>query len=217
MVAGREVARLAAAVALAGLCALCPAARAAEREVVLVLFPGCHESASSADWKVLRDALPAHFTAVTPELPKIEAEGDNTAWMAAWRRHGAETVDRAFAEARRKKPGAFLVAGGAGCGGFFALMGAERHDVDAVITLSGLSDEAQRKRLTQRRTPVLGLASKDDGQVPSRVELIVRRGGPGSLFQEYPGKAHGTAILEGAPERARSIVRWVQARSAPPR
>ena len=203
--------------ALLGLAALGAAARAAEREVVLILFHGCHEGASSADWKILSYALPAGFTAITPELPKIEAEGDNTAWMAARRQHGAATVDRAFAEARRTKPTAFLVAGGAGCGGFFALMGAERHDVDAVLTLSGLSDSAQRKHLTQRRTPVLGIASKDDGQVPARVEAIVRSGGPGSVFQEYAGKAHGTELLTGEPGRTRAIVSWLQARVANPK
>ena len=206
-----KVGRLA-AVALASLAAAGAAARAAEREVVIVLFHGCHEGASSADWKPLRNVLPAGLTAITPELPKIEAEGDNTAWMAAWREHGTATVDRAFAEARRQSPKAFFVAGGAGCGGFFALLGAERHDVDAVVTLSGLSDEAQRKRLQARRTPVLGMASEDDGQVPARVEEIVRWGGPGSLVHLFPGKAHGTAILVGAPDRARTIVKWVRAR-----
>jgi hypothetical protein len=211
VVARGKVGRLA-AIALAGLAAAGSAARAAEREVVLVLFHGCHEGASSADWKPFRDTLPPGFRAVTPELPKIETEGDNTVWMAAWRKHGAASVDRAFAEAREQSPKAFLVAGGAGCGGFFALLGAERHDVDAVLTLSGLSDEAQRKRLAARRTPVFGVASKDDGGVPARVEEIVRWGGPGSLFHLYPGKSHGTAILSGAPDRARTIVKWVQAR-----
>jgi dienelactone hydrolase len=216
VVARGKVGRLA-AIALAGLAAAGSPARAAEREVVLVLFHGCHEGASSADWKSLRKALPENFTAVTPELPKIEADGDNTVWMAAWRKHGVATVDRAFADARKRDPKAFLVAGGAGCGGFFALMGAERHDVDAFFTLSGLSDEAQRKHLMQRRTPVLGVASKEDGQVPARVEEIVRRGGPGSLFHSYPGKAHGTAILDGEPARAKAIVSWIRLRAQTPR
>ena len=193
------------------------AAEQSARETVVILFPGCHEGASSRDWKPLQNVLPAGFTVVTPELPRIEADGDNTVWMAAWRKEGAATVDRAFAEARKRSPKAFLVAGGAGCGGFFALLTAERHDVDAVVTLSGLSDEAQRKRLRGRRTPVLGLASADDGAVPARVEEIVRWGGPGSLFYSYPGKAHGTALLEGAPDRSRAIVRWIQARPTAPR
>ena len=192
------------------------AARAAEREVVLVLFHGCHEGASSADWKPLREALPSGFTVVAPELPKIEAEGDSTVWMTAWRRHGTATVDRAFAEARKQNPKAFLVAGGAGCGGFFALIGAERYEIDALVTLSGLSDEAQRMRLTARRTPVFGGASKNDRDVPARVEAIVRSGGEGSTFHPYPGDAHGTAILAGRKDAAPEIVRWIHERSASP-
>jgi dienelactone hydrolase len=206
-----------AAIAFAFLAAAGASARgapAAERAVVMVLFHGCHEGASSADWKPLRDALPAGFHAIAPELPKIEAEGDNAAWMAAWRKHGTATIDRAFAEARQASPTAFLVAAGSGCGGFFALLAAQTLEVDAVVTLSGLSDEGQRERLAERRTPVLGVASRDDGTVPARVEEIVRSGGPGSHFDLYPGNAHGTAILEGRPERAKAIVGWVQARIA---
>ena len=186
----------------------------AEREVVLVLFHGCHEGASSRDWKPLRDALPASIPSVAPELPHVEADGDNTAWMAAWRQGVTATVDKAFARARAEHPGAFIVVGGAGCGGFFALIGAERHDVDAILTLSGLSDETQRARLTSRRTPVLGMASKDDGSVPARVEAIVQAGGPGSEMKTFPGKAHGTAILERSASSVIEVVAWVRARSA---
>jgi dienelactone hydrolase len=216
MVARRKVAVLAALTFAFGLGSVL-AAEDAARETVLILFPGCHEGASSKDWKPLQNALPPGFTVIAPELPRIEADGDNTVWMAAWRQGGAATVDGAFAEARKRNPKAFLVAGGAGCGGFFALLTAERHDVDAVVTLSGLSDDAQRKRLRRRRTPVLGLASADDDGVPARVEEIVRWGGPGSLFYSYPGKAHGTALLDGKPDRSRAIVRWVQARATAPR
>jgi len=211
VVARRKIARLAGAVlaAVAALGSVGSVARAGESEVVLVLFHGCHEGASRADWKPLRDALPPGFTVVAPDLPKIEAEGDNTVWMAAWRQHGTATVDRAFAEARKQNPNAFVVAGGAGCGGFFALIGAERHEVDAVLTLSGLSDEAQRARLTARRTPVLGIASKDDRNVPARVDAIVRAGGEGSVLKIYPGSAHGTAILTGDKAAPGDVRRWI--------
>lgn len=185
---------------------------ASEREIVLVLFHGCHEGAASKDWKPLQEALPSGFAVLAPELPRIEADGDNAAWMAAWRREGTATVDEAFARARAEHPGAFLVSGGAGCGGFFALIGAERHDVDAVLTLSGLSDEAQRSRLTAKRIPVLGMASKDDGSVPARVAAIVRAGGPGSEMKTLPGKAHGTAILEGHAIAVSEVVEWLRAR-----
>ena len=219
MVAGRKIALRLVRAVVVSLAAVGSAAQATERDAVLVLFHGCHEGASSADWKPLRVALPPGFTVVAPELPKIEAEGDNTVWMAAWRQHGTATVDRAFAQARKQNPKALLLAGGAGCGGFFALIGAERHDVDAVLTLSGLSDEAQRARLTARATPVFGMASKDDGRVPARVEEIVRSGGPGSSFDLYPGKAHGSAILEAEPKAVAEIVRWLRERSSssPPR
>jgi hypothetical protein len=181
---------------------------------VLVLFHGCHDGASSRDWKPLRDALPPGFSMIAPETPRIEADGDNTAWMAAWRQGGTDLVDQAFARAGREHPGAFVVAAGAGCGGFFALIGAERHSVDALVTLSGLSDDAQRKRLMQLRTPVLGVASSEDGKVPARVEEIVRSGGPGSSFRQYPGKAHGAAILDGNPARGKEIVTWLRERAA---
>ena len=217
VVAGRKIARRLAGAVLAALAAVGSVgsvAQAAEGEVVLVLFHGCHEGASSADWKPLRDALPPGFTVVAPELPKIEAEGDNTAWMAAWRQHGTATVDRAFAEARKQNPKAFLMAGGAGCGGFFALIGAERHDVDARASrCPGLSDEAQRARLTARRTPVLGIASKDDRDVPARVEAIVRAGGEGSVLKIYPGSAHGTAILTGDKAAPGDVRRWIVERT----
>jgi dienelactone hydrolase len=188
-------------------------------EAVLVVFHGCHEGASSRDWKPLEDELPSSFRIIAPELPRIEADGDNTAWMAAWRKNGTAVVDRAFARARQDAPDAFLVAGGAGCGGFFALIGAERHDLGAVVTLSGLSDAAQRDRLASRRPPVLGVASKNDRDVASRVEAIVKAGGPGSRLEVYPGDAHGTAILASQPGSAAEIVRWVRERATerPPR
>ncbi len=189
---------------------------APNRPIMLVLFHGCQDGASSRDWTPLTDALPPGFAVVAPELPRIEAEGDNTAWMAAWRRHGTAAVDEAFRRARSEHPGAFVVAGGAGCGGFFALIGVERHDVDAFFTLSGLSDEAQRECLEARRIAVLGIASREDGEVPARVDRIVRSGGPGSLLQLYPGRAHGTAILIGAPARSGEIVDWIRARTKPP-
>jgi hypothetical protein len=210
MVARRKVAFLAALVLWGGGCL---AAEAAGREIVLVLFHGCHEGASSKDWKPLQDALPQEMAVIAPELPRIEADGDNTAWMAAWRKEGTAAVDQAFARARSEHPGAFVVAGGAGCGGFFALIGAERHPVDAVVTLSGLSDEAQRSRLTSRRIPVLGMASKDDGNVPQRVQVIVEAGGPGSEMKTFPGKAHGTAILTGQPVSVSDVVRWSRERA----
>jgi len=214
VVAGRKIALRLVRAVVVSLAAVGSAAQATERGAVLVLFHGCDERASSADWKPLRDALPPGITVVAPELPKIEAEGDNTVWMAAWRQHGTATVDRAFADARRQNPKGFLIAGGAGCGGFFALIGAERHDVDAVLTLSGLSDEAQRARLTARRTPVLGIASKDDRDVPARVEAIVRAGGEGSVLKIYPGSAHGTAILTGGRAAPGDVRRWIEERTA---
>ncbi len=210
MVARRKVAFLA-ALALWGGGPL--AAEAAGREIVLVLFHGCHEGASSRDWKPLEDVLPEGMVLVAPELPRIEAEGDNTAWMAAWRQGGTTVVDQAFARARSDHPGAFVVAGGAGCGGFFALMGAERHFVDGLVTLSGLSDDAQRSRVTSQGTPVLGMASKNDGKVPDRVETIVVAGGPGSEMKMFPGKAHGTAILKEQPASVTDIVRWIRERA----
>src|SRR4030095_12640004 len=84
-------------------------AAAPNRPVVLVLFHGCQDGASSKDWTPLTDALPPGFAVVAPELPRIEAEGDNTAWMAAWRRHGTAAVDEAFRRARSEHPGAFVV------------------------------------------------------------------------------------------------------------
>jgi pimeloyl-ACP methyl ester carboxylesterase len=210
-------------------CLLAAAASTAEtgppRETVLILFHGCHAGASSRDWRPLRDALPPGFARVIAvDLPghgeaggqPIEAEGGNDAWMAAWRTHGTAVVDRAFARARSEAPDAFVAAGGAGCGGFFALIGAERHDVDALFTLSGLSDAAQRARLTSRKTPVLGVASKNDRDVPVRVEDIVRAGGEGSALKVYPGKAHGTAILSEEPSSPGDVVRWLQERAAGP-
>jgi len=214
VVAGRKIALRLVRAVVVFLAAAGSAAQATERGAVLVLFHGCHEGASSLDWKPFRDALPPGITVVAPELPKIEAEGDNTVWMAAWRQHGTATVDRAFADARRQNPKGFLIAGGAGCGGFFALIGAERHDVDAVLTLSGLSDEAQRARLTARRTPVLGIASKDDRDVPARVEAIVRAGGEGSVLKIYPGSAHGTAILTADGAAPGDVRRWIEERTA---
>ena len=184
---------------------------------MLILFHGCHEGASSKDWKPLTEALPSGFRVIAPELPRIEADGDNTAWMAAWRKHGTAAVDEAFARARHDAPDAYAVVGGAGCGGFFALIGAERHDVNALVTLSGLSDEAQRARLAARRTPVLGVASKNDRDVPGRVEAIVEAGGPGSKLEIYPGEAHGTAILATRSGASGDIVRWIRERmSSPP-
>jgi len=192
--------------------------------LVLLLFHGCHPDASSRDWQPLLGAIPPAAKVIAVDLPghgeaggaKIEAEGDNTAWMAAWRAQGTAVVDRAFARQKAEAPGAFVVAVGAGCGGFFALMGAERHAVDAVVTLSGLSDAAQRERLTSRGTPVLGIASKGDRDVPARVEAIVRAGGRGSALKLYPGAAHGTAILAATPESVTEIVRWLQERVAKP-
>ena len=212
MVAGRKV--VVAVVLLWAGVARSLGADAAGGDVVLVLFHGCHDGASSKDWAPLRNALPAGYAIVAPELPRIEADGDNTVWMAAWRKRGTAVVDEAFARAKAEHPGAFVVAGGAGCGGFFALIGVERHAVDAFLTLSGLSDEAQRARLTARRTPVLGIASKNDGPVPTRVEEIVRSGGPGSSFELYPGKAHGTAILSTSRGSAVEIARWLVERVA---
>lgn len=229
MVAGREVAAFLAAVlaALTGAGAVgeAPGAATAPRGLVLVLFHGCHPDASSRDWKPLLDATaPGSATVVAVDLPghgnaggaKIEADGDNAAWMAAWRKQGVATVDAAFARARAEKPGAFLVSAGAGCGGFFALMGAERFDVDAVVTISGLSDERQRERLTSRGTPVLGMASKEDRDVPARVQAIVSSGGPGSTLKLWAGTAHGTAILASNPGAATEIVRWLRERVAKP-
>ena len=144
----------------------------------------------------------------------IEANGGNAAWMKAWREEGTGVVDRAFARARAETPGAFLVAGGAGCGGYFALIGAQRHDVKAVLTLSGLSDAAQRAHLTSKKIPVLGVASKGDRDVPARVEAIVRAGGEGSALKLYPGSAHGTAILTEEGVSVGDIVRWIEQRAA---
>ena len=144
----------------------------------------------------------------------IEADGDNNAWMAAWREQGTGVVDRAFARARAEAPGALLVVGGAGCGGYFALIGAERHDVKAVVTLSGLSDAAQRAHLTSKKIPVLGLASKRDRDVPARVEAIVRAGGKGSALELYPGSAHGTAILTEKGASVGDVLRWIEQRAA---
>jgi pimeloyl-ACP methyl ester carboxylesterase len=187
-------------------------AEAIDSKIVVILFHGCGEGDSSRDWKPLLDSLPPDFVAIVPELPRIEADGDNTVWMAAWRQHGTATVDEAFARAASEHPGAFVVAGGAGCGGFFALVGAERHPVDAVLTLSGLSDDAQRELLTSKRIPVLGMASKDDGSVPARVDAIVGAGGPGSEMRTFAGKAHGTRILRESPEAVSDAVAWVRAR-----
>ncbi len=224
MVAGGEVGRAAAAILAGVLLAAGGARSATPTRAVLVLFHGCHDGASSRDWQPLLGALPPSAKAIAVDLPghgsaggaKIEADGDNTAWMAAWRARGTTVVDEAFARARKEAPGAFVVAVGAGCGGFFALMGAERQDVGAVVTLSGLSDERQRERLTSRQTPVLGMASRDDRDVPARVEAIVESGGPGSALKLYPGAAHGTAILAGAPGSVGDIARWVEERALKP-
>ncbi len=195
---------------------------AAPRPFVVVLFHGCHPDASRRDWRPLIDALPPEAKAIAVDLPghgeaggaRIEADGDNTAWMAAWREQGAPTVETAFARAKAEAPGAFLVAAGAGCGGFFALMGADRYEVDAIVTISGLSDGPLLERLTSRRTPVLGIASKADRDVPARVEAIVRSGGPGSALKVYPGAAHGTAILAALPASVADLLAWVRLRAA---
>ncbi len=220
MVAGRKVGLAAAALLLAGGSA---AEEAHRPEVALVLFHGCHAGASTRDWLPLQKALPPGFgRVIAVDLPghgeaggkPIEADGDNAAWMAAWREHGTAVVDRAFARARAEAPGAFVVSGGAGCGGFFALIGAERHDVEAVVTLSGLSDAAQRARLSSRKIPVLGMASKEDRDVPARVEAIVDAGGTGSLLKIFPGRAHGIAILAEEAAAPGEIVRWITERAA---
>jgi alpha-beta hydrolase superfamily lysophospholipase len=227
VVAGRKIGRIAAAaVAAIVLVALgSPAEQLSRPKVALVLFHGCHAGASSRDWLPLEKALrPGFARVIALDLPghgqaggkPIEAEGNNDAWMAAWREHGTGVVDRAFARARAEAPGALVVAGGAGCGGYFALIGAQRHDVKAVLTLSGLSDAAQRQHLTSKKIPVLGVASKGDRDVPARVDAIVRAGGEGSALKLYPGSAHGTAILTEQGGSVGDVLQWIEERSAGP-
>jgi dienelactone hydrolase len=109
-----------------------------------------------------------------------------------------------------------VVAVGAGCGAFLALLTAQRHypSVRTVVFFSDFDDGSTRQFL--RNSPQLSILSavseKDPMSFTAAKEIHELSNNPANRLLSYPEEAHGFALLEKHPELGSTVVEWLEAR-----
>lgn len=109
-----------------------------------------------------------------------------------------------------------VVAMGAGCGAFLALLTAERHYplVRTVVFFSDFDDDVTRQFL--RNSPLLSILSAVSEQDPmsftAAKEIHALSNNPANRLLSFPEKAHGFGLLEKHPELESTVIEWLEAR-----
>ena len=111
-----------------------------------------------------------------------------------------------------------IIAMGAGCGSFLALLTAERHypAVRNAVFFSGFDDARSREFL--RNSPRLSLFSivseQDPMSLSAAKQMHLLSQNPANRLQTYAPHAHGFGLLEQHPELMTVVLNWVKSRLA---
>jgi dienelactone hydrolase len=164
--------------------------------------------ADQSDWTDFAEILAAHgYTALTFDFRGF-TESDGPL--------GTQFADRDLLAAyqfMRPRVSRIFIAG-ASLGGEAAILVAAREQVAGIICIStplsfgGLNVEQAVRKV---RAPILLVTSADDPLVAGQPEILFRLATAPKLFEVYPGRAHGTAILFGphSTELRTSMLRFI--------
>ena len=108
-----------------------------------------------------------------------------------------------------------LAAGGASCGvAYSARLATRRHEIKALLFLSGWADEQSRAYLSA--TPSLAVfgAASGTSDVAETRQAVAASPHPQSILRIVRGSAHGVAMFEADADLKLSVVKWLTARFA---
>ncbi len=147
-------------------------------------------------------------------------DGDLEHALEYWRKNWATDAESAYQwlVAQHGVDRDNIVAIGAGCGSFLALLIAEGHypSVRNVVFFSDFDDTPSRQFL--RNSPDLSILSMVSEQDPmsfsAAKEIHALSQNPANRLKTYAQHAHGYGLLEQHPELMAVVVAWVQSRMA---
>jgi len=109
-----------------------------------------------------------------------------------------------------------VIAAGAGCGAFLALLTAERHypSVRSTVFFSDFDDDSTRKFLASApRLAILSAVSEQDPMsFTAAKEIHQISHNAANRLLTYPEQAHGFRLMENHPELESTLIEWLEAR-----
>jgi len=109
-----------------------------------------------------------------------------------------------------------VVAAGAGCGAFLALLTAERHypAVRSTVLFSDFDDDSTRRFLASApRLAILSAVSEQDPMsFTAAKEIHQISHNAANRLLTYPEQAHGFRLMENHPELESTLIEWLEAR-----
>jgi len=136
-----------------------------------------------------------------------------TYWREKWGTDAADAFQ--WLVSQPKVDRSKVVAAGAGCGAFMAILAAEQHpEIKRLVQLSGFEDRDTRAYVA--RTPALAIfnvASAQDSMSAAATETLKRVSkNPASEFTVYPEKGHGISLVERYPGIQTALINWLKAK-----
>jgi dienelactone hydrolase len=135
-----------------------------------------------------------------------------------WRKNWSDDAESAY-QWLTSRPGVErdnIVAMGAGCGSFLAMVTAERHypSVRNAVFFSDFDDAASKQFLSASpQVAILSIVSEQDPMSFTAANEMHRLSkNPSNRLLLYPEKAHGFGLLEQHPELAPTVAAWVRSR-----
>jgi alpha-beta hydrolase superfamily lysophospholipase len=111
-----------------------------------------------------------------------------------------------------------VIAAGAGCGAFLALLTAERHypTVRSVVFFSDFDDDSTRKFLAgaSRLAIFSAVSEQDPMSFAAAKEIHQISHNPANRLLSYPEQAHGFRLMENHPELEATLIEWLEERRA---
>jgi dienelactone hydrolase len=145
-------------------------------------------------------------------------DGDLDHALDYWRKNWSADAESAY-QWLISQPGVQkdnVVAAGAGCGAFLALLIAERHypTVRSVVFFSDFDDDSTRKFLAS--APQLAILSAVSEQDPmsftAAKEIHQLSHNAANRLLTYPEQAHGFRLMENHPELESAVLEWLETR-----
>jgi len=193
----------------------------------VLLFHQC--TRDRAIWSDLATTLANSGNQVLVVNPRGVGDSEGKPWdydgvpdhaLAYWRSHWSDDAEAAYQwlKSRRDVEREKVVAMGAGCGSFLAMLTAERHYpvVRDAVFFSDFDDPQSRQFLEKSpRLAILSMVSERDPMSFTAAKEIQRvSNNPASRLLTYPEHAHGYELVERHPELMSVVVKWVNAQLA---
>ena len=189
----------------------------------MILLHQCNMDRHAWDG-LAQDLASAGFHVLTVDFRGYGDSGGGRPADAAERRKVVQEkwpgdVDAAYAFLTSQKgvDQARLAAGGASCGVTQSSdLAARRHEIKALLLLSGNTTDATRAYLTSNTAlPVFGAASDGDTNAAKGIrEAVAASKNPHSMVKIYAGTEHGVPMFAKNSELEPMIVTWLKAQVA---